>query len=143
MKEQPIIVLFGGSLLMDAVAAGLSNTQEFGVIRIYTPITDEERLRSLNPDLMIFDLDTPPEFIFRFLRDQPGVPLLGLDMTSHKVIVISSQQHTPLTVDDLAQMIRLQTSHSHSHFRSLSYRVREKKIGHGCMFSTLGTEVLQ
>ena len=142
MEERRIVVLFGDSLLMDAVAVGLSDKQELGVMRIYTPITDEECLRSLSPDLVIFDLDTPDAgFIVRFLRDQPGVPLLGLDATSNKVILISSQQHTPVTADDLAQMIRLQTSHSH--FRSPSYRAREKKIGHGCMFSTLGTEVLQ
>jgi len=142
MEKRPIVGLFGDSLLMDAVAAGLSDKQELDVMRLCTQTTDEERLRSLSPDLVIFDLDAPDlGFIVRFLRDQPGVPLLGLDVTSSKVIVISSQQHTPLTADDLAQMIRLQTSHSH--FRSPSYRAREKKIGPGCMFSTLGTEVLQ
>ena len=142
MKERRIVALFGNSLLIDAVAAGLSDKQEFGVMRLYTPITDEERLRSLSPDFVIFDLDTPDSgFIVRFLRNQPGVPLLGLDVTSNQAVLISSQQHTPLTMDDLAQIIRLQTSHSH--FRSPSYRAREKKIGHGCMFSTLGTEVLQ
>ena len=141
MEERRIVVLFGDSLLMDTVAAGLSDKQELGVMRIYTPITDEECLRSLSPDLVIFDLDAPDSgFIVRFLRDQPGVPLLGLDVTSSKVIVISSQQHTTLTADDLAQMIQLQTS---SHFRSRSYRARERKIGQNCMFGTLGKELLQ
>ena len=141
MKEQRIVALFGDSLLMDAVEASLSSRQELGVMRLDTPISDEVCLRSLNPDLAIFDLDTPPGFIVRFIRNHPGVPLLGLDVTNNQVIVISSQQHTPLTMDDLAQMIRLQTSHSH--FRSLSYRAREKKIGYDGMFSTLGIEILQ
>ena len=143
MKERRTVALLGDSLLMDAVEAGLSDKQEFGVARFYTPIGGEERLSSLNPDLLIFDLDTPdPGFIVRLLRDQPGVPLLGLELSSSKVIAISSQQQTPLTADELAQMIRRQTSRSL--FHSLSYRVAEKKIGHNGLFSgTLATEVLQ
>ena len=142
MEERRIVVLFGDSLLMDAVAVGLSDKQELGVMRIYTPITGvEEQLMSLSPDMIIFDLGAPHlEFIFHLLRDHPGVPLLGLDVTSSKVIVISSQQHTTLTADDLAQMIQLQTS---SHFRARSYRVRERKIGPSRMFGTLGKEFLQ
>ncbi len=142
MEERRTVVLFGDSLLMDAVEAGLSDKQELGVMRIYTPVTGiEEQLMSLGPDVVIFDLDAPHlEFIIHFLRDHPGVPLLGLDVTSSKVIVISSQQHTTLTADDLAQMIQLQTS---SYFRSPSYRARGKRIEHSYMFSTLGTEVLQ
>lgn len=142
MEKRRIVVLFGDSLLMDTVAAGLSDKQELGVMRIYTPITGvEEQLMSLSPDMIIFDLDAPHlEFMIHFLRDHPGVPLLGLDVTSSKVIVISSQQHTTLTADDLAQMIQLQTC---SHFRARSYRVSERKIGPSCMFGTLGKEFLQ
>ena len=128
MEKRPIVVLFGDSLLMDAVAAGLSGRQELDMVQLDASITGEERLRSLCPDLVIFDLDTPhPGFIVRFLKNQPGVPLFGLNAISNKVIAISSQAHTTLTTDDLSQMIRLQISPSH--FRSLFCWAREKKIG--------------
>jgi hypothetical protein len=36
--------------------------------------------------------------------------LIGLDVTSNTVIVLSSRQYTALTADDLAQVIQIQAS---------------------------------
>ena len=112
MEERRIIVLFGDSLLMDTVEASLGTMQDLGVMRIYTTVTDiAHRLQSYSPDLIIFELNSLlPNVVIPFLVDQPGVPLLGLDITSSRVVVLSSQQHTVLTANDLDNLIRSQTN---------------------------------
>jgi hypothetical protein len=112
MGNQRLVVLFGDSLLMDGVEASLAVMPELGVMRIHTTVQDvRECLMSLRPDLVIFDWETSQaQLLVSVLRDQPGVTLLGLDVTSRKVVVVSSHQFTPLTADDLAQVIQKQTS---------------------------------
>jgi chemotaxis response regulator CheB len=112
MKERRVLVLFGDSLLMDTVEASLEKNPALGVVRIHTAVADlGERLKCLGPDVVIFDLDTPHlEFVLPFLRDKPGVPLLGLDVNCNKVIALSSHRYTALTAHDLAQVIQIQAS---------------------------------
>jgi hypothetical protein len=112
MEEHPIVVLFGDSLLMDTVEASLGAIQGLGVLRVYNSVTDiADRLRSYSPDLIIFELgSTLSKTVIPLLIDQPGVPLLGVDITSSRVVVLSSQQHTVLTANDLDKLIRSQTN---------------------------------
>jgi hypothetical protein len=112
MENRRIVVLVGDSLLMDTVEASLGENQEFGVMRIYTTVTSiADRVKSLCPDAIIFDWDAPhSEFVLSFLRDQPGVPLLGLDVTCSKAIALFSEQHLTLTMNDLARVVMMHTS---------------------------------
>lgn len=104
------VVLFGSSLLMDTVEASLGNQRDLGVLRIHTTVADvRERMCSLHPDLVIFDLDVPqPSLILSFLKDHPGVPLLGLGVTRSTVVALSSQQFDVLTANDLTEVIHRQ-----------------------------------
>ena len=90
MENRRIVVLVGDSLLLDTVEASLGERREFGVMRIYTTVTNiAERVKSLYPDAIIFDWDTPHlGFVLSFLKDRPGVPLLGLDVTRSKAIAL-------------------------------------------------------
>ncbi len=112
MKDRRIVVLFGESLLMDSVEASLGGNHQVALVRIRTAIADIcDRLVSLRPDMVIFDLDSlHTRFVVPFLRKYPGTPLLGLDVNCSKVVVLSSQQYTVLTVDDLSEMIQMQTA---------------------------------
>ena len=107
MEERRLVVLFGDSLLMDTVEANLEDTQELGVMRIHATVPNVgERLKALSPDVVIFDFDAPHlQFIIPFLREQPGVPLLGLDVACSKVVAMSSQHYTTVTANDLTQLI--------------------------------------
>ena len=111
MKERQTVVLFGDSLLMDSVEASLSNIQELGLVRIHSSVPNVVgRIGGLAPNMVIFDLNVPhTEFLIPFLKAQPGIPLLGLDVTRSQVIALSSQQYTTLTSGDLARVIKLQT----------------------------------
>ena len=114
MDNRRFVVLFGDSLLMDAVEASLGNQQGLDVMRVHTNDDDVEAcLSAMRPDLVIFDWDTPfSQFAVFLLRDHPGIPLIGLDISSREVVVLSSQQYTPLTARDLAQVIQLETFQS-------------------------------
>jgi hypothetical protein len=113
MENSRLVVLFGDSLLMDGVEASLRASQSLAVMRILDTVANlRECLQSLQPDMVIFDWDTPQaQLIVSVLRDQPGVTLLGLDVHSRKVIIVSSHQYTPLSVSELVQVIQSQPFH--------------------------------
>lgn len=112
MEERQLVVLFGDSLLIDTVEASLEDNPNVGMMRIHATVPDiEERLKTLCPDLIILDLNAPDSGqIIPVLWDQPGVPLLCLDITCSKAIVLSSQPYTARTAGDLAHLIEMQTS---------------------------------
>lgn len=112
MDDRRIIVLFGDSLLMDTVEASLGENPELGIMRIHSNMPDiGERLRSIQPHLIIFDWDAPHcQFVLPFLREQSGTLLLGLDVTCSKAIMLCSQEHTILTADELTELIQAQTA---------------------------------
>ncbi len=107
MKKDCLVILFGDSLLMDTVEASLSDSPEFGIIRFHTTVSNvAERLQTLCPDLVVFDINSPiAQFALSFLKEQPSVPLLGLDVTCSKVVSLSCEHHAVLTADDLADVI--------------------------------------
>jgi hypothetical protein len=112
MDDRRIIVLFGDSLLMDTVEASLGDNPELGVMRMHTNVPNiGERLQKLQPHLIIFDWDAPHcHFVLPFLREQAGIPLLGLDVTCSKAIMLCSQNYTVLTADQLSELIQAQTA---------------------------------
>jgi hypothetical protein len=107
MNGDQRIVLVGDSLLMDAVEASLNDSLKLGLLRIHgNPAQTAERLRSLAPDLVIFDMNTPQlQAIVPLLKDHPQVRLLGLDAQSSQVVALSGQPYTTLSASDLADII--------------------------------------
>jgi DNA-binding NarL/FixJ family response regulator len=112
MDDRQLIVLFGDSLLMDGVEASLADKQELDVIRVDATITNVgQHLKSIAPDLVIFDLDIPfSAQIVPLLQEQPGIPFIGLDAQCSEVIALSSQQYTALSANDLVKVIQIQTT---------------------------------
>ena len=110
VENNRLVILFGDSLLMDGVEASLDVNKSLNVMRILDTFDGfRECLHSLEPDIVIFDWDTPQsQLIVSVLRDQPGVTLLGLDVYSKKVIIVSSYQCAPLSAGDLLEVIQSQ-----------------------------------
>ncbi len=110
MTEQRLVVLFGDSLFMDTVEARLEKNQELGVMRIHNSVADVmERMKSLSPDFVIVDVNTHyAKFTLPFLQEQPGTPILCLDVTCNQVVTLSSQQHAVQTTEELIQLVREQ-----------------------------------
>lgn len=116
MKEQQVVALYGNSLFLAGVETSLRNREEFDVVRIDTTLLNvEQRLKSLHPNVIIFDcgdarLDTLPGMT-QLLKESPGVIVIGLDLTSNDVIVLSGQSHSATRVEDLIEAIRMETGH--------------------------------
>jgi hypothetical protein len=111
-EHRRLIILFGDSLLMDAVEASLADRPEIDLVRVRTAIIEfEKRVNSLSPDLVIFDFDTiHSQFVIPLLRARPDVPLVGLDFNSNQVVVLSGRAYTTRTAQELAKLIQSQTT---------------------------------
>lgn len=135
MATRDTVVLLGSSLLMDTVEASLQRNRSLDVIRIRA---DDVNWRScmnlLSPDLVIFDWGLPCSQALVILRDQPGVPLIGLDAATSSVIALSSREYTPVTSKDLAELI---------HVESWESTVTRKAGRSGLLLSNWGDSVVQ
>jgi DNA-binding NarL/FixJ family response regulator len=109
VEEQRIAALCGSSLFMAGLEASLKAIDGFAVVRIDTTLPNAvDHLAVLCPDVVIFDLDAPQaQFVVSFLSEHPGLPLVGLGLTSDRVVVLSSQQYTAQTMRDLARVIQI------------------------------------
>jgi hypothetical protein len=112
MEHHRLILLYGDSLLMDAVEASLADRQEIDLVRVRSAILDfETRVKSLCPDLVIFDFDTVhSQFVIPLLRARPDVPLVGLDFNSNQVVVLSGRAFIARTSQELTRLIQNQTA---------------------------------
>jgi len=103
MQNRPLVVLLGNSLLMDGVALSLTTGQTLGMVRMDAGLDNiREQLRSLEPDLIVFELDSPdtPEII-SLIKDQPNTLLVGLDPDCSQAIILNSQQQPTRSMNDL------------------------------------------
>lgn len=126
MSEYQLVVLLGDSLLMDTIEASLRKERTLSVVRIQSDVKNWQAcIEVLCPDLVIFDWGTPrAQIALSLLRDQPGMPLIGIDITTNNVTVLNSRQCTPLAANDLAEVIRLQTFGGQKIRRRISVRGR-------------------
>lgn len=114
MEEQWVVVLYGASLFVAGVGTCLRDRRDLDVVRIDSALPDAgQRLKSIHPDVIIFDsgdarLGTLPG-ITQLLRENPGVLVIGLDLTSNEVTVLSGQQRSATRAEDLVEAIRMGT----------------------------------
>ncbi len=110
MKQKQLVVLFGDSLFMDAIEAGLGVNREFGLVRIYARLSAAgKQLQSFQPDIVIFDvLNLDDHTALTLLKEQPGILFLGLDIDSNQIVALRSQYCTVRSLADLTGIIRQQ-----------------------------------
>ncbi|MGC9336458.1 MAG: hypothetical protein ACP5JJ_20155, partial [Anaerolineae bacterium] len=106
MGQRKLVVLFGESLFLEAVEACLAHEPDMGVMRIHPSVADiGQRLASINPDLVVLDWNVPNcGDALAFLQERPGVPVLCLDMTCSKVIVLTSRRYPAANAEELIQL---------------------------------------
>jgi DNA-binding NarL/FixJ family response regulator len=115
MGQRKLVVLFGESLFLEAVEACLAHEPDMGVMRIHTSVADiGQRLASINPDLVVLDWNVPNcGDALAFLQERPGVPVLCLDMTCSKVIVLTSRRYPAANAEELIQLVRDHAGNGH------------------------------
>lgn len=103
-----IAALYGNSLFMAGVEASLRDKHGLSVVRIDAALPSaQDDLQAICPDVVIFDLDGPySHHILPFIREHPGLPMLGLGLASNDAVLLSSRPYTALSADGLARLIR-------------------------------------
>ena len=108
METRPLVVLLGDSVLMDSVAISLAGNQLLEITCLDAQAIDaRQRLHTLKPDLVIFELDTSRlPGILSLLWEQPGTLLIGLDLACSRAIVLNSHQHLTPTLNELCRVVQ-------------------------------------
>lgn len=107
MDPKQILVLFGDSLFIDTIEAGLGTGREFALVRISAGAANlHQRLDSFDPDLVIFDVShLDDRLILSLLKSHPGTLFLGLDITTHQILALGSRCYTVRSLADLTRII--------------------------------------
>ncbi len=107
MDRKRRVVLYGSDLVVSTVGEILRSREGFQILQIDPLFPDAlQRLESAHPDVVLFDLAcTQPDFTITVLRKSPGLLLIGVDLGSDKMLVLSGEESQLLTADDLVQMM--------------------------------------
>src|SRR5512138_2655757 len=100
------VALHGSSLVMSAIGATLRDNPRFQVQTLKGSLP--ELLDDLPPPTAIlFDLaaSSPPTFAIPLLQKHPAIVLIGVDLTTSRMLVVSGEHSRLLTMDDLVQVI--------------------------------------
>lgn len=97
------VLLYGRSLLLSGVAAGLAEHPQLRVKRAATWADARRLLAEQMPDVVIFDLTSTCEgHILPLLLENPGLMMVGLDTERNQAVLISGQSARSLTLAQIA-----------------------------------------
>jgi DNA-binding NarL/FixJ family response regulator len=101
------VALYGDNLVMSTIGASLQQQPGIHVQRIEgLPSEVVTKLDAAPPDVILFDLaGAQPQFTIPLLQNHPLITLIGIDLASNKMLVVSSEQSRLLTADDLLKII--------------------------------------
>lgn len=101
------VVLYGGNLVMSTIGASLKGRPGFQVKEVRgSPPYQLEEAEATPPDIILFDLaQGQPHFTFSLLRNHPRVTLIGIDLMSNTMLVLSGKQSRLLTPEDLVEVM--------------------------------------
>ena len=101
------VVLYGNDLVVSTVGANLQGWVGFQISQIDPLLPDAlERLDAASADVVLFDLaGAQPDFTVAVLRKHPGLLLIGVDLKTDKMLVMSGEESRLLTTEDLVQMM--------------------------------------
>jgi len=101
------VVLYGSDLVVSTVGENLRGREGFQILQIDPLLPDAlQRLDAARPDVVLFDLTGAlPDFTIAVLRKNPGLLLIGVDLNTDKMLVMSGEESRLLTTDDLVNMI--------------------------------------
>ncbi len=111
MERTHTIVLYGASLSVAAVGAGLADKPGWQVIPM-SPVTPtaSQRLRQLRPDVVLFDLAAAqPDTVIPLMKELPDLLLIGVDLANQQALVLSGEQPKLVTTDDFVRLIVAQS----------------------------------
>jgi len=101
------VALYGGNLAISAIAASLQEKPEFQVQQVGgLPSGIIDQLNADPPDAILFDLaEGHPHFTIPLLHEHPTTVLIGVDLKTNKMLVLSGERSRLLTAEDLMKVI--------------------------------------
>jgi len=105
--ETRLLVVLLDSVLTDGIAVSLAGNQLLEITCLDAHAIDvRQRLFTLKPDLLIFELVTPRlPCILSLLWELPGILLIGLDLDCSRAIVLNSHQHLVPSLNELYRVV--------------------------------------
>ena len=107
MKKTTTVAVCGSNLVMSSLCASLQSRPEFEVRGLNgLSCADLGEPDATLPDVILFDLAAgQPDFAIPLLQKNPTTLLIGVDLMSHKMLVLSGEQSRLSTMDDLIHVI--------------------------------------
>jgi hypothetical protein len=100
------VVLYGDSLILAGVRAGLEHCPDLHVISL-DPSLDNlmEAVRACCPAAFVFDMDAVrPDFQLSLL-ETPGLRLVGIDPEAHRAVVWCGREQAAVAAADLIDLV--------------------------------------
>jgi len=106
------IAVCGRVTYMAGLAASLQANPDLEVICVCAPPSElSASLNALAPVVVVIDLvEIPGGLAVSFLRNRPGLLLIGIDPGSDEALVLSGQAAPALSAADLVKIIRHETA---------------------------------
>jgi hypothetical protein len=103
-KTQRVLVC-GSSVALAGIETSLSLEPDCEVLSLALPITREE-LHCLQPDVVLFDIDSvPPSFVYSVSCELPGALLIGIDLETNRALLWTEREADGMSSQDLARVI--------------------------------------
>ena len=101
------VLLYGRSLLLSGVGAGLAECAEVHASQA-SDWDDASRLMSEQPaDVLIFDLMNDNEsHVLSLILTNPDLLIIGLDSERNRAVVVSGHEARSLTVNQIIEMVQ-------------------------------------
>jgi hypothetical protein len=107
VKTNRRILLYGNSVILGSIGAGLRRSSGFEVETITAPPGDPHALDAAMPDIVLFDLEAShAEAPFFLLNTHPALVLIGVSPGTNVVRVWNSQQLQEMSMQGLVELIK-------------------------------------
>jgi len=106
MEKTQRVLVCGNSVALAGIETSLSLDPGCEVLSHALPI-DPDELRTLQPHVVLFDLDAvPADFVYTVSRELPGLLLIGIDLETNRAVLWNERQAVGMSSHDLADVIR-------------------------------------
>ena len=106
METNKRILLYGNSLILGSIGDSLRRCPQLEVTTLVPPTEEMQKLDSLKPDILIFDLETTrPEAVFSLLESDSKLQVIGISPGINIVKVWSIRELREVSMGDLLEVI--------------------------------------
>jgi hypothetical protein len=106
MSKQTRILLYGNSVVLGGIGAGLRAEGRFEVVGLPRCLPDTSDVEALAPDVIVFDIETPGSAAaFSTLESHPNLIILGVSPDDNIVQLWSGRPYRELSIKDLTDLI--------------------------------------